>query len=387
MTLIHDASWLKSPAAQTVAKLLEENGFQALFVGGSVRNALLGLPASDLDMATDARPEQVLALTADHGIKAVPTGIDHGTVTVVIHGIPIEVTTFRKDVHTDGRHAQVVFSKNVLEDAARRDFTMNALYCDARGLVVDPLEGLADLLARRVRFVGTASDRVAEDFLRILRFFRFQAWYGDPEGGIDADALAACAQGISGLELVSHERIGAEVYKLLAAPDPAPAVAAMSACGVLNAILPGSDGTGLARLVHLENGLGVDADAMTRLASMGGEGAQNRVRLSKVQARRLAVFRAAAAGAAAPAELGYRLGVAEATCALLVRAVWLEQPLPDQIEVRRGASADFPIRAADLMPELTGPALGKALKHLECDWIASDFRLSRTQLLGRAHDL
>ena len=342
MTLIHDASWLKSPAAQTVAKLLEENGFQALFVGGSVRNALLGLPASDLDMATDARPEQVLALTADHGIKAVPTGIDHGTVTVVIHGIPIEVTTFRKDVHTDGRHAQVVFSKNVLEDAARRDFTMNALYCDARGLVVDPLEGLADLLARRVRFVGTASDRVAEDFLRILRFFRFQAWYGDPEGGIDADALAACAQGISGLELVSHERIGAEVYKLLAAPDPAPAVAAMSACGVLNAILPGSDGTGLARLVHLEN---------------------------------------------APAELGYRLGVAEATCALLVRAVWLEQPLPDQIEVRRGASADFPIRAADLMPELTGPALGKALKHLECDWIASDFRLSRTQLLGRAHDL
>jgi poly(A) polymerase len=387
MTLIHDADWLKSPAAQTVAKLLEEKGFQAFFVGGSVRNTLLGLPASDLDMATDARPEQVLVLTADHGIKAVPTGIDHGTVTVVIHGIPIEVTTFRKDVRTDGRHAQVVFSKNVLEDAARRDFTMNALYCDARGLVVDPLGGLADLKTRRVRFVGTASDRVAEDFLRILRFFRFQAWYGDPEGGIDADALAACAQGISGLELVSAERIGAEIYKLLAAPDPAPAVAAMSACGVLSAILPGADGTGLARLVHLEHGLGVDADAMTRLASLGGEGAQNRLRLSKVQARRLTVLRTAAAGAAAPAELGYRLGVAEATCALLVRAVWLEQPLPDQMEIQRGASADFPIRAADLMPEFTGPALGKALTHLECDWIASDFRLSRTQLLGRAHDL
>jgi poly(A) polymerase len=387
MTLIHDADWLKSPAAQTVAKLLEEKGFQAFFVGGSVRNTLLGLPASDLDMATDARPEQVLVLTADHGIKAVPTGIDHGTVTVVIHGIPIEVTTFRKDVRTDGRHAQVVFSKNVLEDAARRDFTMNALYCDARGLVVDPLGGLADLKTRRVRFVGTASDRVAEDFLRILRFFRFQAWYGDPEGGIDADALAACAQGISGLELVSAERIGAEIYKLLAAPDPAPAVAAMSACGVLSAILPGADGTGLARLVHLEHGLGVDADAMTRLASLGGEGAQNRLRLSKVQARRLTVLRTAAGGAGAPAEIGYRLGVAEATCALLVRAVWLEQPLPDQMEIQRGASADFPIRAADLMPELTGPALGKALTHLECDWIASDFRLSRTQLLGRAHDL
>ena len=200
--------------------MLEQDGAQALFVGGCVRNTLLGAPVADIDIATDALPERVMDLSAKAGLKAVPTGIDHGTVTVVSEGVPHEITTFRRDVETDGRRAVVVFSKDVAEDAARRDFTMNALYATPDGEIVDPLNGLPDLEARRVRFIGTASHRIQEDHLRSLRFFRFHAWYGDPAGGMDAEALAAIAENLEGLSVLSRERIGAEMLKLLSAQIP-----------------------------------------------------------------------------------------------------------------------------------------------------------------------
>jgi len=174
-----DEAWLTEPATQQVCRALTEGGAQALFVGGCVRNALLGAPVSDIDITTDAHPERVMALAAAAGIKAVPTGIAHGTVTLVANSIPHEVTTFRRDVETDGRRAVVAFSDSIHEDAARRDFTMNALYARPDGTVLDPLDGLPDLQARRVRFIGDATDRIREDYLRSLRYFRFHAWYGD----------------------------------------------------------------------------------------------------------------------------------------------------------------------------------------------------------------
>lgn len=374
--------WLDHPGTQALCRLLEERGHRALFVGGCVRNALLAEPVGDIDIATDAAPETVSDMARDAGFKVVPTGIDHGTVTVIAGGRPHEVTTFRRDVETDGRRAVVAYSDRIEEDAERRDFTMNALYADRHGRVIDPLDGLPDLRARRVRFVGDPETRIREDYLRILRFFRFHAAYGDPEGGLDAESLAACAALSSGLETISRERIYAELKKLLAARDPAPAVAAMAQSGVLAHVLPGADPRGLAPLVHLD--AAEPPRWLRRLAVLGG--ATDDLRLSRSEGRDLAALRDAIGSVESPAVLGWRLGEPLATDALLARAVVLETALPSgwQTEVRRGAQARFPVIAADLMPARTGEALGRHLKALEARWLASDLTLSRADLLKGA---
>ncbi|MDP5362235.1 MAG: CCA tRNA nucleotidyltransferase, partial [Paracoccaceae bacterium] len=225
------APWIKDAAAQSVCRMLTDAGHQAWFVGGCVRNALLGEPVADLDLSTNAHPETVIALAQASALKVVPTGIEHGTVTVIANDTPFEITTFRRDVATDGRRATVVFADNMADDARRRDFTMNALYAAPDGQIMDPLGGLADLRARRVRFIEDADQRIKEDYLRILRFFRFYAWYGDPNEGPDADGLAACAAHLDGWQSLSIERVTSEMLKLLAAPDPAPAVAGVERAG------------------------------------------------------------------------------------------------------------------------------------------------------------
>ena len=372
---------LSDPAARAVCAILTEAGHQALFVGGCVRNALLGAAITDIDIATDASPSRVVDLARAAGLKPVPTGIDHGTVTVVADGKPHEVTTFRRDVETDGRHATVAFSTDVAEDAARRDFTMNALYARPDGTVVDPLGGLPDLRARHVRFVGDPDQRIREDYLRILRFFRFTAWYGDPALGMDADGLAACAANTDGLHALSKERIGAEIRKLLSAPDPAPATASMARAGILHAILPGTDDRALAPLVHLEGE--APPRWLRRLAALGGEDPTDTLRLSRHEQRDLATLRAEATGTKTPAALAHLHGATLATDALLLRAALLEQPLPPdwQTETARGATTPFPVTAADL-PHLSGPALGQELKRLKTAWLGSDLRLTRSQLLA-----
>ena len=372
------AGWLADPGLQAAMALLAGAGHQALIVGGAVRDGLLGLPVRDVDLATDAPPDRVLALAEAAGVRAVPTGFDHGTVTLVFGGRAIEVTTFRRDVETNGRHARVSFSTDVAEDAARRDFTLNALYADGGGHVIDPLGALPDLRAGHVRFVGTPADRIREDHLRILRFFRFTAWYGRPELGPDVEGLAASASFSAGIETLSRERVGHEMRRLLAAADPAPTVASMAASGVLARALPGADARALAPLVHLEAGLA--PDPVRRLAALGGADAAADLRLTRAEAKRLTALREAGGG---PGELGYRLGAEAARDALLVRAAATAGGLPPgwQADVERGAVARFPIRAADLQP-LAGPELGQALAEREARWIASGFRLSREQLLA-----
>jgi poly(A) polymerase len=376
--------WLVHPGTQALCAALESVGHKALFVGGCVRNALFGVPVSDVDIATDATPETVSNIAEKAGFKVVPTGIDHGTVTVIAGGVPHEVTTFRRDIETDGRRAVVAFSTRIEEDAQRRDFTMNALYADRTGAVVDPLNGLPDLQARRVRFVGDPETRIREDYLRILRFFRFHAVYGDPDAGIDAEGLAACAAFSAGLETISRERIGAEMRKLLAATDPAPAVAAMAQCGVLAQVLPGSDPRALAPVVHLEGSTG--PDWLRRLSALGGEDAAERLRLSRAEVRDLDALRASIGSMESPVVLGWRLGHARATDALLLRAAVLEHPLTPGADedARRGSIARFPVTAADLMPALHGEALGARLKELEAQWLASDLVLTREELLKGA---
>lgn len=374
--------WLDHPGTQALCRALEAAGHKALLVGGCVRNALLGEPVSDTDIATDAPPETVSDIAETASFKVVPTGIDHGTVTVVADGKPHEVTTFRRDVETDGRRAVVAYSTEIGEDAARRDFTMNALYADRLGQVIDPLGGLSDLLARQVRFVGAPETRIREDYLRILRFFRFHACYGDPHQGLDPEGLAACAALSAGLETISRERITAELRKLFAACDPAPAVAAMAQSGVLAQVLPGADPRALAPLVHLDQAL--PPRWLRRLSVLGGQ--SEILRLSRAEARDLAALRAALGSADTPAVLGWTLGTDLASDAILARAASLGTAAPPdwQAEVARGAAANFPVTAADLMPALEGAALGDRLKAIQARWLASGLTASREDLLKGA---
>jgi poly(A) polymerase len=373
--------WLTHPGTQALCHALEMAGHRALFVGGCVRNAVLGVPVADIDLATDAVPETVTNIAESASFKVIPTGIEHGTVTVIAQGRPLEVTTFRRDVETDGRRAVVAFSPSIKEDASRRDLTMNALYADAGGTVIDPLGGLDDALARRVRFVGDPETRIREDYLRILRFFRFHACYGDPDGGLDAEGLAACAALSTGLETISRERIGTELRKLLGARDPAPAVAAMAQVGVLAVVLPGANPKSLAPLVHLEGEMA--PDWRRRLVVLGGGPSKATLRLSRQEASAMAALRAAVADIDTPVVVGWKLGADLGRDAILARAAMLEQPLPPdwERELSRGATARFPVTASDLMPTYTAEALGAKLKALEAKWLASGLTLGREELL------
>ncbi|MEM1301217.1 MAG: CCA tRNA nucleotidyltransferase [Pseudomonadota bacterium] len=376
-----DAPWLSDPAARAVADVFVKAGHQVFFVGGCVRNTLLQVAVTDLDISTDARPEQSMQLAKQAGMAAHPTGIDHGTVTIVTGGMPFEVTTFRRDVETDGRRAVVAFSDRVEEDAQRRDFTMNALYAAPDGTLVDPTGGLEDLAERRFRFIGDAHQRIREDYLRILRFFRFHAWYGRD---LDADGLAACAELAEGLGQLSTERVTAEIIKLLSAPDPTLAVASMDAAGVLARVLPGADAKALTRAVHFQADHNSPPDPMLRLAALMGEAAET-LRLSNLEKRQYQMLRDGMGSDQTPAALGQLLGFPNARDILVLRAAMFEvAPDPADFQAARHASGQvFPIRAADLPDDLQGPAIGKALQRLKTDWIASGFTLTRDQLLGR----
>lgn len=375
-----DAPWVTAPAGRAVMAALREG----YFVGGCVRNALLGLPVTDIDVATPLPPRAVIERLEAAGLRAVPTGLSHGTVTAVVDHEPIEVTTFRADVDTFGRHAEVAFTTDMATDAGRRDFTMNALYADAAGTVIDPLGGMPDLVARRVRFIGCAEDRIREDYLRILRFFRFHAWYG--ENGIDADGIAACAALSEGIERLARERVGWEFRKLLAAPDPAPATAAMAAAGVLARCLPGADATVLGPLVHTERLVGASPEWATRLAALGAEGAGERLRLSRAEDAAQARIAAALADGDPPAVLAYRHGPESARAALLIRAaaIGASPTAAIETEIARGAGAAFPLAAADLIAAgmAPSPALGRALTRAEAAWLESDFQLDKAALLA-----
>ena len=236
-THLGDAAWLKDGAIARLLALLDRDGEEARVVGGAVRNALMKLPVGEIDVATTAVPQDVVRRVEADGLKAVPTGIEHGTVTVVVDGHPFEVTTLRVDIETYGRKAKVVFGRDWQADAARRDFTINALSASPDGRVYDYVGGLADIAAHRVRFIGDPAARIAEDYLRILRFFRFHAWYG--QGVPDATGLHACIAARSGLDMLSRERVRMELLKLMLAPHATPTLAVMAEAGILGTVLGG----------------------------------------------------------------------------------------------------------------------------------------------------
>lgn len=404
------ADWLKVPSLQQLLAALSEGGEEARVVGGAVRNTLLGEPVGDIDIASTTLPQETKARAEKCGFKVVPTGIDHGTVTVVAQGVPYEVTTLRADVETHGRQATVAFGRDWQTDAERRDFTVNALYVRANGDVVDHVDGLADIEARVLRFIGDAETRITEDYLRILRFFRFFAWYGT--GRPDAAGLKASAKLKSHLQSLSAERVWSELKKLLSAPDPSRALLWMRQSGVLSQILPESEKwgiDGIHALVRSERDLGWKPDALLRLQTIVPPDAARmtelgkRLRLSNADKARLEAW--ALADLPKP-ELfdtglikliygGSRQAFIDRIKLALVSAR-AEAENDDQAMIRAGQysrllevaeTADvpvFPLSGADLMRFgfEKGPELGKRLKALEAAWLASGFELTKENLLA-----
>jgi poly(A) polymerase len=340
----------------------------ARFVGGIVRDTLLGIDAADIDLATPLDPEAVLARLEAAGIRAVPTGLRHGTITAVLPSGPVEVTTLRRDVETDGRHALVAFSTSWEEDAARRDFTMNALYADpASGAVYDWHDGLADLREGRVRFIGDPLRRIAEDHLRILRFFRFHARFGD---AIDGDGLAACEARANDLMALSRERIAAELLRLLVARAAVPVVRLMVERGILKAVLPEIDGVDrLDALAAREAAAGVAPDAIRRLAALlppsAAEGVGARLKLSNADRKRL-LAATAGPGTEGSRALAYRYGPEIARDRLLLAG-------EDVSALAGWTPPALPITGGALVARglARGPDVARTLKRLESEWIAA----------------
>lgn len=346
---------------------------KARYVGGAVRDTLLGLAVKDVDVATPLAPAQVVERLAQAGIRTVPTGIGHGTVTAILPQGPVEITTLRHDVSTDGRRATVAFASDWRDDAARRDFTINALYADPQtGEISDWFGGLADLAARRVRFIGDARQRIREDHLRILRYFRFQARFGSQPA--DEEAEQACAELAPMLKGLSRERIGMEMLNLLGLPDPAPTVARMAQLGVPAVILPEADPAGLAALIAAEQRHAIAPDAVRRLAALLpadvplAEAVASRFRLSGRQKKRLALAAARDGRADKARALAYRLGRESALDRLLLEG---GDPGPLQgwdIPV-------FPLKGGDVVAAgiTAGPQVARVLKAVEARWIDEGF--------------
>jgi poly(A) polymerase len=387
-----DAAWLKEGAPASLLALLDRDGEEARVVGGAVRNALMEAPVGEFDIATTALPQEVIRRAEAAGFKAAPTGIAHGTVTVVVDHGGYEVTTLREDVETYGRHAKVVFGRDWQRDAQRRDFTMNALSVGRDGVVHDYVGGLADLDARRVRFIGEPSARIAEDYLRVLRFFRFYAAYG--HGAPDPAALAACIAARAHLDHLSRERVRMEVLKLLVATHAVPALAAMAEAGLIEWLLAGVPQlASISNMAKLEAALELPPASVRRLGALAvliledADRLRDRLRLANAEHERLAAmadgwWRVTAETAEQDGRaLLYRLGRERFTDRVLL--AWSRSPagIADRLwrELahlpERWRAPSFPLKAADFLDRgiAKGPALGAALRAAEEAWIALDF--------------
>ncbi|MEM9600605.1 MAG: CCA tRNA nucleotidyltransferase [Pseudomonadota bacterium] len=398
---IHSLSCLEDDGARAVLSALPEGSTR--FVGGCVRNSLWGEAVADIDFATQLEPDAVMAALKAAKIKVVPTGIAHGTLTAVVNGKPYEITTLRRDVETDGRRAVVAFALDWVEDARRRDFTVNALYASAEGEIFDPTgQGLDDIEARRFRFVGEAEDRVREDYLRILRLFRFMAWYGR-DAKIAKAALTACRENRSGLRSLSAERIWSELKKLLSAPDPVRSVRIMLQQELLETLLPeASNVEGLERLVALEARERIRPDPLLRLMAMMGREPlpasllAKRLKMSNREADRLKAWASDSEKLShdmterARLQAIYRSGKQVILDRARLRAAGANDPIESShwmvlADLALGwTPPKFPLRGADLIAAGVpkGPKLGKALHALEALWIRSGFSTEKPQLLA-----
>jgi len=407
---IEQQSWMTAPETRAVLAALGAEGAEPRFVGGCVRDAVIGRPVKDVDIATPDPPDQVLALIERAGLKAVPTGLAHGTVTAVSRGRPFEVTSLRIDVETYGRHAKVAFTDDWKADAARRDLTINALSCTPDGRLFDYFGGLEDLRAGRVRFVGDPRERIREDYLRLLRFFRFHAHYG--RGAPDPDGLAAACELAPEAANLSGERVRAELLRLLAAPDPVAVLDLMAAGSVLGVFLPDAgDTASLAALLEIEPD-GTAPNALVRLAALlppdlpdlaVGRKVAKRLRLSRAEQAQLAGFLEPPGAALGSGEKALRVALYRQGAAVLAeqwRLGWARLEAGERAARRpdlEGALAaaarwrpkSFPLKGRDATARRVpaGPRVGQLLAAVEAWWIAEDFAPDRAACLAKLEEL
>lgn len=381
------APWMEAAAVRRLLEALAQGGVAARFVGGCVRDTLLGRAIGDIDLAVDKPPDTVVRALEAAAIKVVPTGIKHGTVTAVIDRRPFELTTLRRDVETDGRRAVVAYTDDWLVDAGRRDFTFNALYAAPDGRLFDPFDGRADLAAGRVRFIGDADRRIEEDRLRVLRFFRFYAWFGRPP--IDGVGFAACRRNAATLGALSAERVAKELLRLLEAPAPADALEAMVEAGALDHWLPEYDGT--TRLRALIGREGDLPDAVRRLAAIiASPAAGRRLRLSTQETMRLELMLAPENAVHLESDArGLRTQIYRLGTSLFIDRVLLAVDSPGDWRAALALACswtppDLPVKGADLLKLGLRPGreVGRLLDAVEQWWIAGDFTADRAACLA-----
>jgi len=404
---LKNSKWLVAPSLLQVFDAIEVKGGKVRVVGGAIRNALMGEGVGDIDLCTTLLPEETTQALEAANIKAIPTGLEFGTITAVVDKTAYEITTLREDVETDGRHAVVKFGKDWTKDALRRDLTINALYCDRDGKLFDPLDNMDDLKNREVRFIGEASERIKEDYLRILRFFRFFAWYGS--GRPDASGLKACAKLKGGLDDISAERVWIELKKTLEAKDPSRALLWMRTTGVLNIVLPESEKWGIdliPSLLTVEELCKFEIDPMLRLMAVMPprddvvDAFSTRLKLSGVETKRLMLWTKTpkveqgtnqktlekffyendmqAVLDVLQLDIATLEGRGEASADALKIAVGFLQ------QAQKWQRPTLPIKGKDLLAlgQEAGPSIGKAIRALEAKWVESGFKLSKEELLA-----
>ncbi|MBL1404719.1 MAG: CCA tRNA nucleotidyltransferase [Rhizobiales bacterium] len=404
---LKNSKWLVAPSLLQVFDAIEVKGGKVRVVGGAIRNALMGEGVGDIDLCTTLLPEETTQALEAANIKAIPTGLEFGTITAVVDKTAYEITTLREDVETDGRHAVVKFGKDWTKDALRRDLTINALYCDRDGNLFDPLDNMDDLKNREVRFIGEASERIEEDYLRILRFFRFFAWYGS--GRPDASGLKACAKLKGGLDDISAERVWIELKKTLEAKDPSRALLWMRTTGVLNIVLPESEKWGIdliPSLLTVEERCKFEIDPMLRLMAVMPprddvvDAFSTRLKLSGVETKRLMLWTKTpkveqgtnqktlekffyendmqAVLDVLQLDIATLEGRGEASADALKIAVGFLQ------QAQKWQRPTLPIKGKDLLAlgQEAGPSIGKAIRALEAKWVESGFKLSKEELLA-----
>ena len=380
------AKWRSTQTVKAVLDGVQELGKKIHFVGGCVRNELLGkdVAETDIDFATTAEPDEMVALAEAKGWDVQTRGKLFGTVMVIVDGTSFDVTTFRKDLKTFGRHAIVEYSEDIVEDAKRRDFTMNALYVDRDGVLIDPLDGLHDLRNGIVRFIGNADERIQEDYLRMLRYFRMHAHYSKDKETFDNAALKAIKSRALHACILSKERIGREVRRLLEADDPSRCLIKMEEVELLQELLPGSSTDAIGQLAKIQSKLGMKPSPSAWLALMQPRDVAEELRLSRSEETRINQIIRYSASAETAAELANKLGSDLAIDIVMTRAA-IRNEIPESSVVEtaeRAASAKFPISAEDLMQDFAGPELGAELERLRSRWVGSDFRMKRSELLG-----
>ena len=385
-----DKAWKSDSALKALVHSLESAGGVAYLVGGCVRNTILGKPFTDIDIATDLLPEQVVSISKKEGYKVIQTGISYGTVTIVNAGRKFEVTTFRSDIKTYGRKASVKFTSEMKLDAMRRDFTMNSIYMTVSGEIIDPLGSLDDLLEKKIKFIGNPSERIEEDNLRILRFFRFLAEFNKGRSDIDQDTMEALYKYKKEVKSLSRERIWMELKRILSVPEPQHIFSIMIEEGILDEVLPPIEVEGLSKVITAEKKYSVSPSHLVRLFSLNksiGKKWAHHVSLTSNEAKMLEFIKESLAHYNDLKTVAYKFGRGVAEGWLLNFHDGSFDVIPSKMSeiINTGCNAFFPISGVDLLEEMEeGPELGRQMERLEKLWIKSGFKMSKEELLSKS---